>query len=78
MKLVMKSAIAAVVFSFAGAGAALAAEECCCKGKDGKMACCEKMAAEHKGHHDKQHEKHRETPPKPQGAPQTPQSEHQH
>lgn len=78
MKLVMKSAIAAVVFSFAGAGAALAAEDCCCKGKDGKMACCEKMAAEHKGHHDKQPGKDHGAQPKPPGAPQAPQHEHQH
>lgn len=41
MKTTVKSALAAVALTFVGAGAALAAD-CCCKDKDGKMACCDK------------------------------------
>jgi hypothetical protein len=43
MKTIVKSALAAVAFSVVAAGAALAAEACCCKDKDGAMACCDKM-----------------------------------
>ena len=53
----------AMAITLLGAGAAFAAEKCCCC-KDGeKMACCEKM--------------HGETAPKPaESSP--PQPEHQH
>ena len=43
MKMVMKSALAAIAFSVLGAGVALAAD-CCCKEMDCKMPCCEKKA----------------------------------
>lgn len=41
MKTIVKSALAAVAFS-AVAGAAFAADACCCKDKGEKMACCDK------------------------------------
>ena len=44
MKTVVKSAIAAVALSVLSTSAALAAQDCCCKDKDGKMACCDKKA----------------------------------
>jgi len=42
MNTLLKSALAAVLLSAVSAGAALAAEDCCCKDKQGKMTCCEK------------------------------------
>lgn len=42
MKTLVKSAIAALALTVIATGSALAAEGCCCKDKDGKMACCEK------------------------------------
>jgi hypothetical protein len=41
MKTIVKSALAAVALTALTAGAAFAAD-CCCKDKDGKMACCDK------------------------------------
>ncbi len=41
MKTIVKSALALTALT---AGSALAAD-CCCKDKDGKMACCDKKAA---------------------------------
>ena len=45
MKL-LKSAALGLAFSVLAAGAAMAADkmDCCCKDKDGKMACCDKKA----------------------------------
>lgn len=43
MKTIVKSALAAVALTALTAGAAFAAD-CCCKDKDGKMACCDKKA----------------------------------
>jgi hypothetical protein len=43
MKTIVKSALAAVALTALTAGAASAAD-CCCKDKDGKMACCDKKA----------------------------------
>ncbi|WP_041373341.1 hypothetical protein [Phenylobacterium zucineum] len=42
MKMIVQSAFAAIVLSAFSAGAALAADDCCCKDKDAKMACCDK------------------------------------
>lgn len=44
MKTIVKSALAALALTALTAGSALAAD-CCCKDKDGKMACCDKKAA---------------------------------
>lgn len=62
MKTVVKSAIAAVALSVISTSAALAAQDCCCKGKDGKMACCDKKAP---------------APAAPQ-TPNAPEAPHQH
>jgi hypothetical protein len=43
MKTIVKSALAAVALTALTGGAAFAAD-CCCKDKDGKMACCDKKA----------------------------------
>ncbi|WP_309646538.1 hypothetical protein [Phenylobacterium sp.] len=43
MKLIVKSAFAAIALAALTAGSALAAD-CCCKDKDGKMTCCDKKA----------------------------------
>ncbi len=42
MNTLVKSAFAAVVLTGFAAGAAFAAEDCCCKDEDGKMTCCDK------------------------------------
>ncbi|MBJ7411253.1 MAG: ammonium transporter family protein [Phenylobacterium sp.] len=42
MNTLVKSAFAAILLSAVATGAALAAEDCCCKDKDGKMTCCDK------------------------------------
>lgn len=45
MKVMVKSALAAVALTVLGAGMAFAAEACaCCKGE--KMECCDKMKSE--------------------------------
>lgn len=49
MNTVAKSALAAVAFTLLASGAAWAAEDCCCKEKDAKMACCDKKAPEAAG-----------------------------
>ena len=61
MKTIVKSALAAVALTALTAGAALAAD-CCCKDKDGKMACCDKKAP---------------APAAPQ-TPNAPEAPHQH
>lgn len=43
MNTIVKSALAAVAFSVVAAGAALAAEACCCKDMAEKMSCCDEM-----------------------------------
>ena len=64
---ILKSAAFAIGLSLIG-GAALAADDCCCKDKDGKMECCDKM-------------KGKDAPAKPEAAtPATPDThkDHQH
>jgi len=43
MKTIVKAALTAIALTALTAGSALAAD-CCCKDKDGKMACCDKKA----------------------------------
>ena len=43
MTTIVKSAFAALAFSVMAAGAALAAEACCCKDMKEKMSCCDEM-----------------------------------
>lgn len=44
MNTLVKSALAALALSVMASGVAAAADECCCKDKDAKMACCDKKA----------------------------------
>jgi len=67
MKTIVKSALAAVAFSVMAAGAALAAEACCCKDMKEKMSCCDDM------------KKGEAAPNAPAGAPNAPVApQHQH